>query len=171
VGEDVTIEVGQTFQLTAFGLFDDESNEDISDIVTWGYDPNIISVTGSVATGLSRGQTGVSPSYQDVPNDGTGGLITVIGFGPRTMVAIENTVGDVTIPETGTTQLTALGVFDDDTTQDISDLVTWTYDTDIINVDSDGVAFGLQVGVTAVVPHYEDVPGDGSTGSVTVVPA
>lgn len=123
---------GATLQLAASGRYSDNSNSDITNLVTWTSSDTAVatvSATGLV-TGVGAGTTTITAALSGVTGTAaiTGKILTALTIG---------TVGDLA---RGTSkQLVATATYSDATTEDVTQLVDWTSsDTTAITVTSTG---------------------------------
>ncbi len=169
---DHTIEVEELLQFLATGFYDDESEKDITGLVSWTSSANqvaeISDTAGSkgLATGLFPGMTIIEASLDDISDSTT---LTVI---PPTLISIEVTPVDPIIEEETEIQFQATGIFSNETTQDLTTEVTWSSsDTAVATISnasgSEGEATGRGEGTTTITATLDDL--SGST-TLTVVP-
>jgi 6-phosphogluconolactonase (cycloisomerase 2 family)/uncharacterized protein YjdB len=168
-----SIAVGTTQQLIATGTYSDNTTQNLTSAVTW---------------------TSSSPSVGSVSNaSGANGLVTAVSQGSTTVSAALGTVsGSTTLAVTGatlvsigvtpvnpgtsvglTTQFTAMGVYSDNSTQNLTTLVTWSSSDSTVAAISnasgyDGLATALTTGSVTVTATLGSV--SGST-SLRVTPA
>ncbi len=138
---------GTSGKLTLIGHYSDGSTQDLTDQASWTLaDTAIASLSASArVTGLSVGNTQLTASM--------GGISTQIGV---TITAAELT--QITLnPEApnlplGTQlSLTALGLYSDGSSQDLSDQVNWnSADTGIVDIDAKGLVQPQGIGSTNV---------------------
>jgi len=146
---------GTTRQLTATGIYTDNSTQDLTKQVTWGAsDPSVASVSNAdgsdgLATALAVGSATVSAALGMV--SGT----TALEVTAAALVAIEVSPADPGLAKGTTRQLTATGTYTDNTTQDLTKQVTWTViDPSVAAVsnaaDTNGLITALAVGSATV---------------------
>lgn len=164
-GVNSSIAIGTTTQFTAIGTYDDDTTQDITSLVSWtSISPsqvNIGNTSGSLglATGITPGSSTIQASF---PNS-SGNSVTSTNNPTLTVkdttvkltsIAIEATSTNIT-PGGIPTQYIATGTFSDNSTQNISSLVTWNSsaptNATISNAVSDkGKAYGLVAGTTNI---------------------
>jgi uncharacterized protein YjdB len=146
---------GTTRQLTATGIYTDNSTQDLTKQVTWGAsDPSVASVSNAdgsdgLATALAVGSATVSAALGMV--SGT----TALEVTAAALVAIEVSPADPGLAKGTTRQLTATGTYTDNTTQDLTKQVTWNViDPSVAAVsnaaDTNGLITALAVGSATV---------------------
>lgn len=150
-----TLLPGLTTQLSATGIYSDNTTRDLTALVTWSSsDPSVASVSNAAATRgqlspLKAGAATVSATYQSV--SGT----DVITVSSATLSAISVTPGSATIAQHASFSFSALGTLSDSTTLDITNYVTWLStvpaQASISNANgSRGVATGLASGTVTI---------------------
>jgi len=164
-----SIQKGSTQQFTATGNYSDGTHPDLTTQVTWSAAPaanaTISNAAGSqgLATALAVGPITVSASWggatvqASVPATVTPPPLTSISvcLGASPCSTSTAPVG-VTLGLNGTQQLTAVGTYADNTTQDLTNTVAWTsFNTSLVTVSPTGMAtvIGLQSSSTAVAVY------------------
>jgi uncharacterized protein YjdB len=147
---------GTTLQFVATGLFTDGTEQPLVDGVTWlSSAPAVASVSPTgLATAIAPGTTIISAISQGV----TGSATLTITASPL----VEIVVGPMDpIVATGSqTQFTAIGVFGDDTLQDITTFVTWeSSNTYVATITSQGMATAEGPGTTTISATFQNVEG------------
>ncbi|HEX8710663.1 MAG TPA: Ig-like domain-containing protein [Terracidiphilus sp.] len=153
---------GATEQLSATGVYSDNSTQNLSSQVAWqSSDGTVATVsTSGFVTSLKAGTVVVTAS-----------LNSVSGTGSITVTAVALTAINVGIPSpslaAGTTeQLSATGVYSDNSTQILSSQVAWqSSDATIASVAASGLLTSLKAGTITITASLNGVTG---TGSVTV---
>ena len=154
---------GQERQYTATIVFEDGSSADVTEDATWtSGDPAIASVEADTgfATAISAGTTEITATFLlDEVAYSNSGVINVLDADPDIRhLVVEPT--SATIIVGGSQQYTATVVYTDDSTQDVTDLATWSSsDPDIGWVDESGLATGLVEGAVDIVAIYS-IDGD-----------
>ncbi len=149
-------------QLAATGTYSDGSIHDVSDEITWGSSDNTV-VTVSAqgqATAVGLGNATVSASIRTIRDS-----IQIAGT-TAALVDIEITEQNPTLPLGTHSQLGALGIFSDGSTQDITPQVNWSSaDENIATLSTQGLLSSQSVGTTTLIASYSSI--DTST-SVTI---
>ena len=146
--EQATIAKGTTVQFSAEGEFSDGTTDDITDAVDWQSADEAVGVvnTEGLATGVTAGTTDISASFEvsgETVEDTAELIVTqaVIEF-----IAI--TPEESRIKEGESQQFTAIGIFSDDTEQDITELATWlTTDNRVGTISNTSGSRGLFAGI------------------------
>jgi hypothetical protein len=150
-----TIAHGTKLRFVATGTYNDATTQDLSSAVTWDSateaTATISNAADSVglATGVAAGTSKISATLGGVTGSTT---LTVTG---ASLVSIAVTPALPSIAKGTQQQFVATGFFDDATTQDVSDGVTWDSSMDAVATisnaaDSNGLASGLTVGSTSI---------------------
>ena len=166
---DPAIAKGTTVQLTATGTFTDGSTQDLTTQVSWTSGDGTIaqvsnlSDTEGLLTGVGAGSTSIAATLGGIEGSTT---ITVTA---ATLTAITITPPGPSIANGTTVQLTAIGSFSDQTTQDLTSQVHWTSAAEsFATVDPNGLVTGAGVGSAAITADLGAVSGS-TTVTVTAV--
>jgi trimeric autotransporter adhesin len=171
VNPDVAL--GTTRQFTATGIFSDDSVQDLTQQVTWsssaGAVASLSNAAGSkgLATPSGVGSATVSATLDSVIGS------TNITVTSATLVSIQVTPTNPSIPKGTAQQFAATGVYSDNSTQDLTAQAVWsssnTSITNISNaVDSNGLASALTAGSAVISAGLGNVSG---TTTLTVTAA
>jgi uncharacterized protein YjdB len=155
-----TIVSGTTQQYSVYANFSDESTQLLSEGLSWSSSsPTTAAVSASgLAFGLAPGQSAITVSY------GTLTASAVLVVTPATLTSIAVNPPSPSVNVNGSVQFTATGTFSDNSTQDISTLVTWSSSTaNVAFVSGNGLATALSAGSSMITASY-----DGVTGSTTL---
>jgi plastocyanin len=160
-----SIVAGTTDQFTATGTFSDNTTQNITNQVTWA------SATTTVATINAAGlATGVAPGNSTISAtlSGVAGSTVLTVTPPATLQSIVVTPTNPSIAAGLVEPFTATGTFSNNTTQDITSLVTWASATPAVATISNaanlqGVATGVAVGTSTITASL-----GGVTGSTTL---
>lgn len=171
VASPAPLPAGATAQLSARGTYSDASEHDLTLTAAWSSsDETRATVSSDAATaGLV---TGVSPGDAVV----TAAVGAVAGTAAVTVLAPQLATVDVApidpvIDVGSTVALGAAGTYTDDSTADLTSVVTWTSsDPLVVTVSATGVATGVAPG-SATITATEPGTGLSATTIVTVVPA
>ena len=136
---------GTTAQFRATGVFSDHSTQDLTSQVTWSSsDPavaTISSAAGSTGLALARdvGSTHISAALNGVASPDASLTVTA-----ATLASIQVTPPSPSIPNGLTQQFTATGVYSDNSTQDLTSMVTWvSSDPSVASVSNTAGSAGL----------------------------
>ena len=121
-----SIAAGTTVQMTATGIYSDNSHKDLTTAVSW------TSATAAVATVSTVGLAqGLSIGSSDIGVNYLGKSATLaLAVTNATLVSIAVTPSSSVIAAGTTQQFTATGMFTDNSTQDLTTSVTWASDAD-----------------------------------------
>ncbi|WP_299495634.1 Ig-like domain-containing protein [uncultured Shewanella sp.] len=159
----VILNKGRIQQLTATGTYSDGTSSDISNAVSWVSDDTSVATVTTIGlvTGVSVGSATVSATLDSISGNSS---VTVSA---ATLAAIQITPASVTLNRANSEQLTATGTYSDDTTADITNLVSWLSDnTSTATVTTAGQVTGVSVGSTQVSATLDSISSNDS--SVTV---
>jgi len=151
----LTALVGFNANLTATGLYSDNSTRDLTALVTWASSAsNVAAVSNAggsrgLLTPLTAGNASITASYQGVV--GTDAVVV----SSATLSSITVSPATLTIANHTTQAFVALGTLSDSTTLDITNYVTWLSTTPAIASISNangsrGVATGLMAGTVSI---------------------
>lgn len=168
-----SIAKGSSQQFTAVASFSDATTQDVTATATWSSsDTGIATISNSsgsngLAQALATGSTTISALY-----NGQSGS-TTLTVTAATVTSIGVTPTQPSIAKGTSQQFTAVAVFTDNSTQDVTVAATWTAaDSSIASISnaagSNGLAQALAAGSTAITASYGGQ--DGST-TLTVTPA
>jgi uncharacterized protein YjdB len=138
---------GTRIQFAAIGTFNDGGTRDVTHQATWSVsDPSVLSIGAGngfafgAAPGLVTVTVTLGSATNSVPFTVTGAKIVSISITPSI----------ATVPVGGHAHFTATGVFDDSSTQDISNSSAWTStNSAIATVGSTSGTFGSATGVSS----------------------
>jgi|HubBroStandDraft_6_1064221.scaffolds.fasta_scaffold00332_12 Flp pilus assembly secretin CpaC len=161
-----TIAVNTKQQFVATGKYSDGSSKNITTQVTWISSNNLFATIDSalgIASGVAPGTTQITATLagiisQPVPLTVTSATLQSIAISPAAAsIAIGNR-----------TQFTALGTFNDTTTQDLTSQVTWASATQAVGIiNSGGSATGLSAGATQISASLNGITSPSSALAVT----
>ncbi|MGH9681950.1 MAG: Ig-like domain-containing protein, partial [Candidatus Acidiferrales bacterium] len=160
-----SIAKGATQQFTATGTYSDNTTQNITSSVTWtsGTATTAIITTGGLASALAIGTT----TIQAV--SGTFSGSTVLTVTPPTLVSIAVTPVNSTVLTAATLQYTATGTYSDNSTQNLTSLVTWSSTAPTVaTISTAGLATGVAMGSTTILATSGAI--SGSTGLTVTVP-
>jgi hypothetical protein len=165
-----SITQGQTLPFTASGLLSDGSTVDLTNLVTWSSSSGLLASLSNVlgSQGLATGLLpGVSTITATAPTGllGLGGLLGgVLGGGlsgtavltvvpavvSPVLTAISVSPSVASIAQGQTQQFTATGLMSDLSTQNLTNLVTWSSSSGLATLGSQGLATGVLPGVSTI---------------------
>jgi hypothetical protein len=148
---NANIPIGIAQQYTAIGTFSDSSTQDITGVVRWQSSATgVASITVSgLATALNMGSTTISAAFGGV--NGSAPLTVNIA----NLASLSITPSNPTIAQNTTAQFKATGTFNDGSTRNLTNQVTWTSsDTTVATIGANsGIAAGQtrSVNGTAII--------------------
>jgi hypothetical protein len=123
----VSIANGTGAQLTATGHFSDQSTQDLTTQVSWQSDNEAVAtVSSGQVTSVAPGDAGITASLGD--NSGS----AAVHVKDVQLLSIAITPDPVTLTSNQSLPLTATGTFDDQSTQDLTQLATWSSDDETV---------------------------------------
>lgn len=162
-----------TQQFSATGIYSDNTSQDITDQVTWSTGSAAIAIASNASDSkglvLGRGVGTTSVMAQLGSSIGS----TTIRVTAAILESIDVEPIDDTLAVGNTVNYTATGIYDNHTTQDITDAVTWISSNgttiSISNApDSQGLAHALQAGSATISAVKDSIVG--STGVTVTAP-
>jgi hypothetical protein len=162
VNPDVAL--GTTRQFTAAGIFSDDSVQDLTQQVTWsssaGSVASLSNAAGSkgLATPSGVGSATVSATLDSVTGS------TNLTITSATLVSVQVTPTNPSIPKGTTQQFVATGIYSDHSTQDLTAQVVWiSSNTSTANISnaahSNGLASALATGSVVISAALGNVSG------------
>lgn len=153
----VTIPQGSAVQYTAVATYTDATTQDVTMIAAWNSSSNSVATvsTTGVVTGVSTGQATITAMFHSIISNNS--VVTV----PTAVVTLKS----ITIhPKNAYTvvgrkeSFTATGLYSDDTSVDLTTLVSWrSENTAIATISDSGTATAVSLGEVAIHAHYSDV--------------
>lgn len=172
---NATIAMGTIQSYSAIGTYSDSSSQDLSRFVTWkSSSPAVAPISNAggdkrgVATAVGVGTTTINAAFDGISSNSA--TLTVTN---ATLQSISLNPPNKTIARSTTQQFTAIGTFSDNSTQDLTNLVTWTSSSGTVAkisnaTGSKGLATGIGVGTTSIGTQFSGISG---TTTLTVVNA
>jgi 6-phosphogluconolactonase (cycloisomerase 2 family) len=149
--------VGVSEQFVATGIYSDESHQDVTTQVTWSSSSGSIATVSSagMAKGVAGGTTTISAAMQGVSGSST---FTVT---PAVLNKIEVTPTTPSLAKGSSVQLTAMGVYSDNSTKDLTTQVGWsTSASTVASISAAGMSTGLTVGNATITATSGNVSGN-----------
>jgi uncharacterized protein YjdB len=162
--DDLTLGIGINLQFTATATYSDGSSQDLSTGVTWSSSsPSVTTINSSgMATTVAAGSTAITATVGAFSDTST---VTVV---PAHLVSIAVTPATPSIAVGTTVQFTAVGSFDDGSTQLLTSLTWSSSSTSVVSIDSMGFASSTGTGTATITARSGGVSG---TASLTVTAA
>lgn len=157
---------GTSTALTATGTYSDSTTQDLTALVTWSSSNTSASVSNAqgyrgIVTGLAQGTATISAKLGAV---GGSTLVTVTA---ASLSSIAVTPTNTTIAKGTRAELMATGSYTDQTTQDLTAVVTWSSSDASVAVSNDVASHGFAVGMVEGSAKVTATYG-GKSGSTTV---
>ncbi|MCR5662774.1 MAG: Ig-like domain-containing protein [bacterium] len=163
---------GVKVQYTAMGTYSDSTSCDITDTVVWSSSQeDIASISNAEG---SKGQASLlaeGTAYIRAASDNVSAEQVKLTVTPAELVSITVTPAEPSAACGLSVQMTATGVYTDDTTEDLTEVASWTStNNDVVTLNRTGLATGLYVGTE---PVYVKASYQGVSGQTlfTVTPA
>jgi plastocyanin len=151
---------GETEHFIATGTFTDNTTMDLTNSVIWSSltpaNASISNAPGSAgfATGLAVGTSTIQASLSGI--SGT----TTLTVDPAVLVSISVSPSSQSVILGSTQQFTATGNLSDHTTEDLTNLATWTSSvTSVASVSPTGLATGQSVGSSSIGASFRGISG------------
>ena len=147
---------GTSEQFTAMGTYSDQTTQNLTSSVTWSsQNTGVATVTaGGSVTAAGAGTSTIQAVSGTVVGSAT---LTVTS---STLVSIAVTASNLSIAKGTTAQFTATGTFSDNSTQNLTNSVTWTSQTmNVAMITAGGLAMGLAPGTTKIQATSGNVSG------------
>jgi|GEM_PF-1148487 len=147
---------GLSQQFTATGTYSDQSTQDLTGQVVWASatPTTVVITTGGLASGEALGTSTITATL-----DGMSGS-SALTVTPPVVVSIAVTPVNPGLAKGLTQQFTAIGTYSDQTTQDLTSLVSWTSATpSIAGISTGGLASGAALGTSTITAALGSVSG------------
>jgi len=158
--ENPVLSINSTLQLVVTGTYTDDTTKDLTNSSVWSSsDATVVQISDfGLITAIKAGSSTITVTSNDI----SGTLqVTVTG---ATLSSITFSPSSLTIAEGTASQLNATGIFSDNSTQDITEQVTWeslsAQISSVSNVSgSKGLVVGLSSGISQIKATLGDVSG------------
>jgi len=143
---ELSLAVGTASDVQATLVSSDGTTEDVTSDASWtSSDPEVATANSGTVTGLAVGSTEIT-----VTASGVTATLTVT-VTDATLLTLSITPPSPTLAKGLEKQLTATGVFTDDTTQDLTRQVTWSSASEAVaTVNADGLLTAVSVGSSSI---------------------
>jgi trimeric autotransporter adhesin len=141
-----TLAAGTTVSLKATGTYEDNTTQDVTSSAMWeSAGVEVATVAAGVVSGLKVGNVVIKASVGTISASAP---VTVSG---ATLKSIQVTPTAPSVPAGQTQALVATGTFSDNTTQDITSMVTWrSSNAAVASVAPTGIASALKAGGSVI---------------------
>jgi len=153
-------------QFTAQGTFSDGTKRDLTNLVTWTATAPVATISsGGLAKTYTQGSSVITAAF-NTPGGLISGTSTLTVTAP-TLVSISVQPAATTVVAGNTVQFTAQGTFGDGTTQDLTNLVTWTATAPVATISPGGLAKTYTQGSSVITAAF-NTPGGLISGTATL---
>jgi len=152
---DLTLGIGIHQQYTATAIYTDGSSQDLSSAVAWSSSATSVATVDNngLATTVAAGTTTITATLGTFSDTST---LTVV---PANLISIQVTPANPSIALGTNVQLTATGIFDDGSTQQLTS-VTWSSsDLNIASINASGLATSTGSGSVTITATSGTVSG------------
>ena len=150
------IALGNNLQFRAIALFSDHSKTDVTGTAFWmSAQPKVASINAAgMAISKAIGATSISAVYE---SEGASSILTVA---PPALASIAVTPRTPSLTPNHSVQLSAIGIFTDGTSQDLSSTVTWSSTpTSVLTISATGLATANSPGAATVTASEGSITG------------
>ncbi len=161
----VTFAAGTTQQFTAIGTFSDGTTQDLSSEVIWtSSNPQALTIDQfGYATGGGSGLVQITAAFEGL--SATTGTVWVTS---ATLQNLTISPTSASIAKTTVQQFTATGTFSDGTTQNLSNVVSWSSSNGaIVSISAAGLAVGNSPGSAQLTASYRGLSASTASFQVT----
>lgn len=157
-----SVVVGLTQQFSATGTYSDGTTQDLTASATWtSSSPTIATVNGAgLSTGVATGSTTITAVSSSVAGSAT---LTVA---PVALVSLKVTPSIITLTLGRTQQFTATGTYNNGTTQDLSNSVSWSSDGVAATITPTGLGTAATLGSAIITASSGSISGTASLISI-----
>ena len=141
------VSLGDSAQLTAVGSFTDNTSSTVLNGVTWASSNPEVATVGSTGIALPKriGNTVISATTEGLSAS------TILQVTAAPLVTLQLKSDRSAIPLDTSAQFSAVGIFKDGSSQDMTKSVVWTSSpVGLANINSSGLAIGKAIGTTTV---------------------
>jgi hypothetical protein len=146
-----TVSDGLTQQFTATGTYSDSTQQNLTSQVTWNSsNANVMVISNAagsqgLATALATGQTTISATFGGVTGS------TGATGGPKVLISIDvEATGNTSTPLGVGVSFVATGYYSDNSSQNLTNVATWTSSNTNVATINDGAATTTGIGTTNI---------------------
>jgi len=147
---------GQTEQFTATGTFSDNSTQNLTNQVTWASATTGVATVNAagLATAVGTGTSTISATLSGITGS------TVLTVTAAVLQSIAVTPANPSVAKGQTEQFTATGTFSDNSTQNLTNQVTWvSATTGVATINAAGPATAVSPGTSTISATLNGVTG------------
>jgi len=169
ITNDTSFSLNENKQFQVIGLFSDGSRLNLTKKALWTSDNlDVLSISNNLnyegnALALQVGSANVTAEFSSLSAS------LAVTVSPADLQKIEVTLPRQTISLGTSTKLYATGIYSDNSTRDLTNLVTWqSQDSNLLHVSNDnnrGIITALNTGTTNVVASFNDIK---NTAEITI---
>ena len=156
--------MGTTVQFAATGTYSDNNTLDLTETATWSSSTPGVAIlsnapgTNGLATAAGVGAATITATSGSVSGN------TTLNVTAATLISIEVAPTNPSLPKGTTLQLTATGIYSDNTTVDLSSQVSWNSSNsataEVSNtIGSNGLATAIEVGTSTITAAIGGISG------------
>jgi hypothetical protein len=147
--------------------FGDRTKQDLTNLVTWTATAPVATISpGGLATTYTQGSSVITAAF-NTPGGLISGTATLTVTAAPTLVSISVQSAVTTVAAGNTVQFTARGTYSDGSTQDLTNLVTWTAMAPVATISPGGLAKTYIQGSTGITAAF-NTPGGLISGTATL---
>ncbi len=165
--------IGTTQQFAATGTFSDNTTQDLTTSVAWSSSASSVAAVSNTASSMGLVTPVAAGTTTITATSGAVSASTQLTVTPATLVSINVTPTNPSIPTGATQQFVATGTFSDNTTQNLTASVAWSSSaSSVANISNTAGSNGLATPVAAGTTTITATSGAVSASTqLTVTPA
>jgi uncharacterized protein YjdB len=145
---DVTMEIGDTYKLTATGIYSDDSTENLTVYADWSSEnASIASIYNGTITAKAEGTTTIVVAYDGYTQSSN---VTVT----KKVKALTKNTQQLDLRKDGTATIGLTATYSDNTTENVSDKADWTSSNENVATVVNGKVTGLSSGTATITAIY-----------------
>ncbi|MUL11501.1 beta strand repeat-containing protein [Aliivibrio fischeri] len=161
----VSVVVGSNQPYLATATYTDNSTADVTSLVSWSSSNSALATINAqgLASGVSVGEVQIFAVKDGISSNEA--ILTVVG---ASVVSIQVTPPTKSIAKGDTQQYVAMATYNNNTTKDVSDSVSWSSsNTGVATISSEGLGTGVTEGVANVQATLSGVSSNSATLTIT----
>jgi hypothetical protein len=146
--KEITLEIGDTYLLTATGVYSDNSTQNVTIYADWNSEhPSVATIYNGTVTAKSEGTTSIVVSYM-------GETQTAIVKVTKKVKALTKDTQKLDLRKNGTATIGLTATYSDNTVENVTDKAEWTSSDERVATVVNGVVTGHRSGVAVITAHY-----------------